>query len=75
MHILSFKAISPLVLEKKIFLVFTIYGHGGHVGHVTMIYLNNFLFPRPLEARYEIWFRLQKLFGSVDGPQGTTSDG
>ena len=31
----SFKIIGFLVLEKKIFKVFTIYGHGGHLGHVT----------------------------------------
>ena len=33
--ILIFKVISLLVSEKKIFMVFTIYGHGGHLGHVT----------------------------------------
>ena len=27
--------IGLLVLEKKMFKVFTINGHGGHVGHVT----------------------------------------
>ena len=31
----SFKIIGLLVLEKKIFKVFTIYGHGGYLGHVT----------------------------------------
>ena len=35
--ILNFKIIGPLVLEKKIFKVFTIYGHGGHLGHVTLL--------------------------------------
>ena len=30
-----------MVLEKKIFKVFTIYGHGGHLGHVTLAkYIN-----------------------------------
>ena len=29
--------IGLLVLEKKIFKVFTINGHGGHVGHVTKL--------------------------------------
>ena len=38
-------AISPLVLEKKIFFkVFTIYGHGGHLGHVTQPILYKFSF-------------------------------
>ena len=37
----SFKIIGLLVLEKKIFKVFIIYGHGGHLGHVTWtIYIN-----------------------------------
>ena len=27
--------IGPAVPEKKIFKVFTIYGHGSHLGHVT----------------------------------------
>ena len=31
-YIPSFKTISPV--EKNIFKVFTIYGHGGHLGHV-----------------------------------------
>ena len=40
-YIPSFVKISPPVLEKKIFKVFTIYGHGGHLGHVTWtIYIN-----------------------------------
>ena len=34
-YIICFKVISPVVLKKKIFKVFTIYGHGGHLGHVT----------------------------------------
>ena len=34
-YIPSFKAIGPVVLEKKIFKGFTIFGHGGHLGHVT----------------------------------------
>ena len=32
----SFKVNGQLVLGKKIFKVFTIYGHGGHIGHVTL---------------------------------------
>ena len=39
---LSFKVISLLVLEKKIFKDFTIYGHSGHVGHVTQLICINF---------------------------------
>ena len=36
----SFVEIGPPVPEK-IFMVFTIYGHGGHLGHVTWnIYIN-----------------------------------
>ena len=34
----SFKIIGLLVLEKKIFKGFTIYGHGSHLGHVTKTY-------------------------------------
>ena len=34
LHI-KFQIIGQLVLEKKIFVVFTIYWHGGHVDHVT----------------------------------------
>ena len=35
----SFKIIGLLGLEKKIFKVFTIYGHGGHLDHVTNTFL------------------------------------
>ena len=43
--IISLNAYSGLALppvpEKKIFMVFIIYGHGGHLGHVTWtIYIN-----------------------------------
>ena len=31
----SFKAISLVVVKKKIFKVFDIYGQGGHLGHLT----------------------------------------
>ena len=31
----KFLEIGSPVPEKKIFMVFTIYGHGGHLGHVT----------------------------------------
>ena len=46
-YILSFKIIGQLVLEKKIFKVLTIYGHGGHVGHVTQTIKTIFLSVRP----------------------------
>ena len=47
MHIPSFMEIGPPVLEKKIFKVFAIYGHGGHLGLVTSIMLRNFHFLVP----------------------------
>ena len=41
LHTPSFIEIGPPVPEKKFFMVFTIYGHGGHLGHVTwIIYIN-----------------------------------
>ena len=47
----SFKIIGLLVLEKKIFKVFTIYGHGGHLGYVTWtIYIN---FRSPFQRRLQ----------------------
>ena len=37
----SFVEIGLPVPEKKIFMVFTIYGHGGHLGHmIWTIYIN-----------------------------------
>ena len=50
----SFKIIGLLVLEKKIFKVFTIYGHGGYLGHVTWtiyIYFRS-PFPRRLHIKF-----------------------
>ena len=41
-YIPSFVEIGPLVLEKKIF---AIYSHGGHLGHVTLIIYINFRSP------------------------------
>lgn len=40
-YIPSFKAIRQLILEK-IFIGFTIDGHGGHLGHVTQTFEINF---------------------------------
>ena len=39
--------IGPLVLDKKILKVFTIYGCGSHLGHVTSIMLIIFCFLVP----------------------------
>ena len=37
----SFKIIGLPILERNIFRVFILYGHGGHLGHVTWtIYIN-----------------------------------
>ena len=38
----SFKIIGLLVLEKKIFKDFTIYGRGGHLGHLISIMSSDF---------------------------------
>ena len=62
---LSFKIIGPLVLEKKIFKVFTIYGHGDHLGYVTCtIYIN---FQSPFPRRLHIKF-------GIDWPSGFRED-
>ena len=41
----SFVEIGLLVLEKKIFSFFTIYGRGGHLGHVTQMPRTKFRSP------------------------------
>ena len=43
-----------MVLEKKMFKVFTIYRHGGHLGHVTWTIYINFRspFPRRLHTKF-----------------------
>ena len=50
----AFVEIGPPVLEKKIFKVFTIYGHGSHLGHVTWTVYINFRspFPRRLPIKF-----------------------
>ena len=50
----SFVEIGYLVPEKKIFDVFSIYGHGGHLGLVTSIILINFHFhvPKSLHTKF-----------------------
>ena len=62
---LSFKIIGLLVLEKKIFTGFTIYGHSGHLGHVTRTIYINFRSPFPR--------RLYMKFG-IDWPIGFGED-
>ena len=55
-YIPSFIEIGPPVPEKKIFKVFTIYGHGGHLGHVILtiyIYLSS-PFLRMLHMKFGI---------------------
>ena len=53
-YIPSFMEIGLPVLEKKIFNVSTIYGHGGHFGHVTSITLTNFHFLVPESFRTKL---------------------
>ena len=43
-YIPSFEEIGLPIPEKKIFRVFTIYGHGGHLSHVTSIMSSDFHF-------------------------------
>ena len=57
----SFKTIGLLVLEKRIFKVFTINGHGGHLGHVTWTIYINFRSPFPEKVHMK--------FG-IDWPSG-----
>ena len=51
-----------LVLENKIFKVFTIYGHGSHVGQVTQLICINFHFLCSLKLSYEFRFQIAPLF-------------
>ena len=54
----SFKTTGLLVLEKKIFKGFTIYGHGGHLDHVTLtIYINFFEAPHKIGFDWLSGFR------------------
>ena len=73
-----------LVLEKKIFKVFTLYGRGGHLGHGSCDpdTANELSFPLPKEAPYKIWLWLAKRFPRclklwTDGwtTDGRTDDG
>ena len=51
----SFVEIGPPVPEKTIFMVFTIYGHGGHLDHVTWTILYKLLFLFPKVASLDVW--------------------
>ena len=62
MMLQSFKVMGLLVLEKTIFKVFTIYGHGSHVGHVTQLICINFHSLFSLKLSYEFWFKIADLF-------------
>ena len=75
----SFKIIGLLVLEKKIFKCFTIYGHGGHLGHVTWTIYINFRspFPRRLHIKLALIGQAvseEKTFENVNG-RTTDDDG
>ena len=59
LHTKFFKVIGLLVLEKKIFKGFTIYGHGAHVGHVTQLICINFHSHSP--SRFHINFGSKSL--------------
>ena len=53
LYIPSFVEIDPLVLEKKILNIFTIYGHGSHLDHVTWAIIQTFLpFPMRLHMKF-----------------------
>ena len=43
-YIPKFMEIRPLIQEKEIFRVFTIYGFGGYLGHVSNVILNHYHF-------------------------------
>ena len=49
-------------LEKNIFKVLIIYGHGGHLGHATWIVYTNFRSPLPTDTPHDIWLWLTKWF-------------
>ena len=77
----SFKIIGLLVLEKNIFKVFTIYGHGGHLCHVIWTIYINFLSHLAKEAAHKIWASIgqvvseEKTFEIVDRRLQTTDAG
>ena len=62
----SFNAIRLLVAEKKIFYVFTIYGHGGHIGRVPWNIWTNFRFPIPWRLHMTFCFNRPSGFRKED---------
>ena len=48
--------------SRRLFKVFTIYGHGGHVGHVTQLICINFRSLFSLKLSCEFWFQIAPLF-------------
>ena len=62
----KFRENRPLVLEKKIFFFFTIYGRGGHLGHVTQMPQTNFCSPYPRRLHIEFDFDWSSGFGEKD---------
>ena len=71
----SFKIIGLLVLEKKIFKGFTIYGHGGHLGHVTWTICINFLSPLLRRLHIKFGFDWPCGFRGEDVCERTKDDG
>ena len=71
----SFKILGLLVLEKKIFKVFTIYGHGGHLGHVTWTIYINFRSPFPRRLHIKFGFDWPSGFREEDLLKWWTDDG
>ena len=74
--------IGPLVPEKKILWVFTIYGRDGRLGHVTHMPRTNFSSPYPRRLHIKFGFGQavseEKMIEIVDDGQttdGRTTDG
>ena len=68
----SFKIIGLLVLEEKIFKVFTIYVCGGNLGHVTWTIFTNF--GSPFQRRPHINFGFDWPRRSLKMVDGRTTD-
>ena len=65
-YIQSFVEMCPPVLEKKIFKVFTIYGHDGHLGHEAWTIYTNFPSPFPRRLHRKFGFNWPSGFGGED---------
>ena len=66
-YIPSFKAIGPVVSERKIFLKFWAFlSMAAILGHKTRIIYINFRSPLPKEATHKIWLWLVKRFRGED---------